>query len=93
MQPTKGTTVHIWVQDETNAQLEQLSDILEMSKNDICGRLIVAGLKALKESGLKVKSIIGGAPVTQNFADEIGASGYAPDAASAVDIVRKLIGA
>jgi len=51
MQPTKGTTVHIWVQDETNAQLEQLSDILEMSKNDICGRLIVAGLKALKESG------------------------------------------
>ncbi len=48
---------------------------------------------AVKEAGLggKVKVIIGGAPVTQNYADEIGADGYAPDAASAVDLVTQLL--
>ncbi len=44
-------------------------------------------IKVLEETGLRdnVKVMIGGAPVTQNYADEIGADGYAPDAASAVD--------
>jgi len=48
---------------------------------------------ALKESGLtgKVRVMIGGAPVTQAFADEIGADGYAPDAASAADLAKELI--
>ncbi|NLO06729.1 MAG: cobalamin-binding protein [candidate division WS1 bacterium] len=48
---------------------------------------------ALVEAGLKgqVKVIIGGAPVTQSYADEIGADGYAPDAASAVDKVTQLL--
>ena len=51
-------------------------------------------VKALEESGLKekVKVIIGGAPITQSYADEIGADGYAPDAASAVDMVRGILG-
>jgi 5-methyltetrahydrofolate--homocysteine methyltransferase len=49
-------------------------------------------VKALKDSGVATKTVIGGAPVTQNYADEIGADGYAPDAASAVDIVRKMLG-
>ena len=40
----------------------------------------------------KVKTIVGGAPVTQKFADEIGADGYADDAASAVDKVKELLG-
>lgn len=50
-------------------------------------------IEALKNAGLKdqVKVIIGGAPVTQNYADEIGADGYAPDAASAVDKVKALL--
>jgi len=39
----------------------------------------------------KVKTMIGGAPVTQKFADEIGADGYADDAASAVDKVKELL--
>ncbi len=41
-------------------------------------------IAALEQAGLrdKVKVMIGGAPVTQNFANEIGADGYAPDAAS-----------
>jgi 5-methyltetrahydrofolate--homocysteine methyltransferase len=45
----------------------------------------------LKQTGLKVKVMIGGAPVTQGFADEIGADGYAPDAASAVDLAKSLL--
>jgi len=43
---------------------------------------------AIKESGVATKVIIGGAPVTQAYADEIGADGYAPDAASAVDAAK-----
>ena len=49
-------------------------------------------VKALKDAGVATKSIIGGAPVTQSYADEIGADGYAPDAASAADKVRQLVG-
>jgi len=50
-------------------------------------------IKSLEEEGLrnKVKVIIGGAPVNQDYADEIGADGYAVDAASAVDKVRELL--
>lgn len=49
---------------------------------------------AVKSAGLtdKIKVMIGGAPVTQAYADEIGASGYAPDAASAADLAKKLVG-
>jgi len=50
-------------------------------------------ITALEKAGLrdKVRVMVGGAPVTQEFADEIGAEGYAPDAASAVDKARDLI--
>jgi 5-methyltetrahydrofolate--homocysteine methyltransferase len=48
-------------------------------------------IKALQQAGLKVKVMVGGAPVTQSFADKIGAQGYAPDAASAVDTAKKLV--
>ena len=50
-------------------------------------------IKLLKESGLrdKVKIIVGGAPVTQSFADSIGADGYAKDAATAVDKAKELL--
>lgn len=48
-------------------------------------------VKLIRDAGLNgVKIVIGGAPITQQFADEIGADGFAPDAASAVEIVRKL---
>ncbi len=47
---------------------------------------------ALKGEGFEgTKVVIGGAPVTQEYADEIGADGYAPDAASAVDVARSLL--
>ena len=48
-------------------------------------------VEALKKSNSKAKVMIGGAPVTQAYCDEIGANGYAPDAASAVDVAKKLI--
>lgn len=46
---------------------------------------------AFKEQGLGVKVIIGGAPVTQAFADQIGANGYSEDAPSAVALARQLM--
>jgi len=52
-----------------------------------------ATIEALTEAGLRdsVKVIVGGAPVTAGFAEDIGADAYAPDAASAVDTARNLV--
>ena len=50
-------------------------------------------IDALKSAGVNVKTMIGGAPITQGYADEIKADGYAPDAASAVDIAKELVAA
>jgi 5-methyltetrahydrofolate--homocysteine methyltransferase len=74
---------------ENNASLVGLSALLTTTmpamKDTIAG---------LKEAGLlkKTKTLIGGAPVTQEFANEIGADGYAPDAATAVDKAKELLG-
>ncbi len=52
-------------------------------------------IEALVEAGLrdKVKVMVGGAPVTQAWADKIGADGYAEDAIAAVAVAKKLVGA
>lgn len=70
---------------EHNADIVCLSALLTttmMYQKDI--------IDALKEAGLrdKVKVMVGGAPVTQAFADEIGADAYTPDAASAAEKAR-----
>lgn len=51
-------------------------------------------IKALAEAGIrdKVKVMVGGAPVTRSWAEEIGADGYAEDAMGAVQIARQLVG-
>jgi 5-methyltetrahydrofolate--homocysteine methyltransferase len=51
-------------------------------------------IEALEEAGMrdKVKVVIGGAPVTQKYADEIGADGYGRDAAAAANLVKELVG-
>jgi 5-methyltetrahydrofolate--homocysteine methyltransferase len=51
-------------------------------------------MRALEEAGVrqKVKVMVGGAPVTQNFANEIGADGYGESAAVAVEKAKKLLG-
>jgi 5-methyltetrahydrofolate--homocysteine methyltransferase len=52
-----------------------------------------ATIEALKEAGLRegVKVMIGGAPITQDFADKIGADGFAPDASSASRKAKALV--
>jgi len=74
---------------ESKAELIALSALLTTT---------MPGMKqmvdALEAAGIRgeVKVMIGGAPVTQKFSDEIGADGYAPDAASAVDLAKSLMG-
>jgi len=52
-------------------------------------------IRSLEEAGLResIKVLVGGAPVTQQFADSIGADGFAPDGATAVLKARELIDA
>jgi len=51
-------------------------------------------INAIKEAGIRdqVKILVGGAPITASFAEEIGADGYASNAASAVDKGKELMG-
>ncbi len=51
-------------------------------------------MESLVEAGIRksVKVMIGGAPVTEKFSKDVGADGYAPDAASAVEKARELVG-
>src|SRR3972149_10275856 len=51
-----------------------------------------AVVKAVREAGLsEVRVLVGGAPITQEFADEIGADGYAKDAATAATLAKALL--
>jgi 5-methyltetrahydrofolate--homocysteine methyltransferase len=52
-------------------------------------------IEALQEAGLRdqVKVMVGGAPVTRDFAQRIGADGYAPDAPTAVDMAKEFVSA
>ncbi len=55
---------------------------------------MTATVEALTEAGVRdqIKVLVGGAPVTQAFADEIGADGFAPDASSATRVAKGLLG-
>ena len=52
-----------------------------------------AAVAAVKASGVATKVIIGGAPVSQEFADEVEADGFAADAGAAAEIAKSVIGA
>jgi len=54
---------------------------------------MLATVNAVREAGLATKAIVGGAPVTQAFADQIGADGYSSDAPGAVELARRLVAA
>ena len=73
---------------EHNADVIGLSALLTTTMPSMRGTI-----EALQEAGLrgKVKVIIGDAPVTQKYADEIGADGYGRDAAAAANLVKKLL--
>ena len=70
----------------SNAQLVGMSALLTTTMPGM-----EKTIKALKDAGVSAKVMIGGAPVTQDFADKIGADAFAPDAASAVDIAKSLV--
>lgn len=72
---------------ENNASLVGLSALLTTTMPSMRD-----SVEALRVSGTKAKIMVGGAPVTQAFADEIGADAYAADAATAVDVGKALIG-
>ncbi|NLU41185.1 MAG: cobalamin-binding protein [Firmicutes bacterium] len=77
------------VAKEKNARLIGLSALLTTtmpSMKDTINKLESEGVRG------QFKVMIGGAPVTQRYADEIGADGYAPDASSAVDLAKSLLG-
>ena len=72
-----------------NAQLVGLSALLTTTMPAMKDTVL-----AIRNAGLNsVKVIIGGAPITQEFANEIGANAYAPDAASGVDVAMKVLAA
>jgi len=71
---------------EHNAHLICLSALLTTTMPAMKSTVL-----AVREAGLAaVKVLVGGAPVTQDFCNEIGADGYSPDAASAVDLALRL---
>ncbi|MBU4199043.1 MAG: corrinoid protein [Verrucomicrobia bacterium] len=74
---------------ENNAGLIGASALLTTTMTNM--KSVVDAVKSAGLSGT-IKVMIGGAPVTQAFADEIGANGYAPDAASAADLAKELAG-
>jgi 5-methyltetrahydrofolate--homocysteine methyltransferase len=73
---------------DENADLVGMSALLTTTMLNM--KTVIEGLK---EAGIResVKVIIGGAPVTQAYADQIGADGYAADAATGVDVAKKLL--
>ena len=75
---------------ETGAQLLGLSALLTTTmtvQRDV--------IEALTEAGIRdqVKVMVGGAPVNQDWADSVGADGYAEDAMAAVAVAKRLVGA
>ena len=69
------------------AQIVALSALLSTTLAEM--KAVVAEVR--KRGGGRLKTLVGGAPVSASFADEIGADGYSPDAAGAVEIARSLI--
>jgi 5-methyltetrahydrofolate--homocysteine methyltransferase len=80
---------YVTAAQENNATVIGVSALLTTTMTNM--KAVVDAVKASPLAG-KVKVMIGGAPVTQSFCDEIGAHGYAPDAASAADLATKLLG-
>ena len=72
--------------DEHNPQIVGLSALLTTTM-----AAMEETVKIINEKTPQIKTMIGGAPVSQQFADEIGAGGYAPDGAAAVDLAKQLL--
>ncbi|MFI5385149.1 MAG: corrinoid protein [Fimbriimonadales bacterium] len=84
----------------TNVSADKFVDAAKEHNADLVGlsALLTTTMPAMKETvsairaaGVKAKVVIGGAPITQEFANSIGADAFAPDAATGVDIARTLL--
>ena len=86
----------------TNIKAEAFVEAIEEHKPDILGMSALLTttmpnmgktIDLLKEKGLRkeVKVVVGGAPINEEYARSIGADGYAPEAGSAVELVKKLL--
>lgn len=71
---------------ENNAKVIALSALLTTTMPSM-----ESTIKAVKEAGVGIKTIIGGAPVTQAFADQIGADGFSANAPGAVKLIKQLV--
>jgi len=87
----------------SNVSPERFIEALQEDQVDILGlsalltttmTMMRSTITAIEEAGLRdrVKIIVGGAPVTRTYAEEIGADGYAPDASRAVSLAKQRIG-
>ena len=74
---------------EHQAQIVGLSALLTTTMVNMRSTIDALSAAGMRDS---VKVMVGGAPVTQRWADEIGADGFAPDAASGVDVAMALLG-
>jgi 5-methyltetrahydrofolate--homocysteine methyltransferase len=74
---------------QQNAQIVAMSALLTTTMP-----AMKATIEALKQAGVRerVKVLVGGAPITQQYAVEIGADGYSENAVAAVELARKAIG-
>jgi 5-methyltetrahydrofolate--homocysteine methyltransferase len=88
----------------TDVSPQQFVDTVKENQPDMIGMSALltttmpsmgATIEALKEAGLReqVKVMVGGAPITQDFAEKIGADGFAPDASSAARKAKEIVGA
>ena len=77
-------------EDIVQAAIDEKADIIALMTTTMMRMKDVVEL--VKEKQLKTKVIIGGAVITQSYADEIGADGYSKDAADAVRLVQRLLG-
>jgi methanogenic corrinoid protein MtbC1 len=84
-----------------NTSVEKMMAAIEEHQPDLVGfsafltttmPMFKVNIEALEKAGWRdrVKVMVGGAPVTQEYADKVGADGYAPDASSAVRLARRL---
>ncbi len=80
--------------------VDKIIEEIEKSKTDVVGisallttTMMAMGpaTKKIKGKNSKVRVMVGGAPITQEFADKIGADGFAPDALRAIDLAERLM--
>jgi 5-methyltetrahydrofolate--homocysteine methyltransferase len=84
-----------------DVQVEKIIDAAEKENADVIGfsalltttmLALEPSIKMVKEKIKGMKVMVGGSPLTQEFADKIGADGFAPDALRAINLAKKLIG-